>query len=238
MTTPECDIYVDTCFLMKPEGRNYLREKVADKSGCGQVVQVLRAVRDEVLHLADSQGRADARSACDFLRLENDLFCVHDNWSCYELDARRFCAHPGAERLEADDVLRLVALHYRDCGKPVRFLTADMALAETLSNCGGRVTFLARYSDNEIVDWDEFRAEQVQLATRELAEQLERNDLVLTASGLRSPYLEQFLLNLRECRESLPGRVLLHQCSLELLKNRGFLTLPVMSLLRETPLFH
>lgn len=199
--TDVIDTYVDTCFLMNEAGRQFLqRERLHAKVIC--------TVKLELENLKD---RAEAKAAMRLLESEPDTVEIVKKLS-EERDIEKSLAD---ERpLTADSVFRRLAIRYRSESNNVRFLTADMALAEALSLYGAEILYLSR-PDKCVSNWRKLREQRCEDSLIQLKELVQHTDVVLTSSVLKSPYLEQFLLNVESL--ALPARQLpiLHPVSVE-----------------------
>lgn len=212
------DSYVDTSFLMNESGRKYLR------AGKRQV-KVIRSVMEELLHHAQNPESVQARR---LLEEQPQLFDIYTGELPEERDARN--GMPEGKRISADSVFRRIAIRCMDTETNVRFLTADTALAETLSVYPtSHITCLLRQS-GELGDWRVMREKLAKEAQQSMREWLGRTDVVLTSSALRSPYLHRFLLNVQAVN---PGGALLpivHKISIEEVLSRGHVSREVMEL--------
>lgn len=199
--TDVIDTYVDTCFLMNEAGRQFLqRERLHAKVIC--------TVKLELENLKD---RAEAKAAMRLLESEPDTVEIVKKLS-EERDIEKSLAD--GRPLTADSVFRRLAIRYRSESNNVRFLTADMALAEALSLYGAEILYLSR-PDKCVSNWRKLREQRCEDSLNQLRELVQHTDVVLTSSVLKSPYLEQFLLNVESL--ALPARQLpiLHPVSVE-----------------------
>lgn len=214
--TDKIDTYVDTCFLMNEAGRQFLQKSRFRP-------KVICTVKHELEKLAD---RAEAKAAMRLLESEPESVEIVKKLS-EERDIEKSLAD---ERpLTADSVFRRLAIRYRAEANKVRFLTADMALAEALSLYGAEILYLSR-QDECVFDWRELREQRCKDSLNQLKELVLHTDVVLTSSVLQSPYLEQFLLNVESLALSAKHLPILHPVSLE---NCTHLSLKVLEMLEN-----
>ena len=220
--------YVDTCFLMNEDGRRYLLNT-------GMYCSVIATVKGELDKLTEPESfHKEARNALDFLQLHADQFEFLPPLP-EEADIRKSLS---PERtILADSVFRCIAIRCADERIPVRFLTADMALAEALGVYAEKITFLDR-AGKLVLDWRNHRKACVQTAQTELADLLAESTVVLTASGLQSPYLHQFLRNVQAVAPEKTHRPRLHALSLESFIAYGHLSWEVQNLLESGIVAH
>lgn len=214
---------IDTCFLMQERGRQRLLTS-------GMKVAVIASVRSELEKLVSLETPSrDALAARAFLdehaeRIEFLPMLPE------ERDVRKSLA---AERpLQADAVFRRIAMRCAERQEPVHFLTADYALAEMLGLYADKITFLDRRS-GQVGDWREVREARIAAARQSVSRVLCESDVVLTASGLRSPHLLQFLRNVQDVASGKSQLPVLHKLSRELLHEQGHLSLEVLDLLEN-----
>lgn len=195
------DTYVDTCFLMNEAGRQFLlRAQLRPKVIC--------TVK---LELEKLQDRAEAKAAMHLLESEPDTVEIVKKLS-EERDIEKSLAD--GRPLTADSVFRRLAIRYRAEANKVRFLTADMALAEALSLYGAEILYLSR-PDKCVSNWRELREQRREDSLNKLKELVQHTDVVLTSSVLKSPYLEQFLLNIESLELPAKHLPILHLVSQE-----------------------
>ncbi len=217
--------YVDTCFLMSEAGRRYLLES-------GMRFSVIHSVKNELEKLAakDKNVKA-AQEALAFMAQHAELFDC-----CEQLPEERdiLVSNRAGQNVLADSVFRRIAIRCADEQLPVHFLTADCSLAEVLGCYAERITYLERLG-GLTRDWRAHRAEATRMAAAELASQLSESDVVFSSSGLRSPFLRQFLLNVQHLaanRKQL--RPILHELSQGQICAGGHLPLDVLELLESS----
>ncbi len=215
------DTYVDTSFLMNEQGRKYLQAG-------GRRVKVIRTIMDELQRQSSNPGAVQARR---LLEEQPQFFDLLSAELSEERDARK--GMPEGMYISADSVFRRIAIRGLDSETNVRFLTADTALAETLSVYPtSHVTCLLRQS-GELGDWRVMREKLAKEVQQSLLEWLSCTDVVLTSSALRSPYLHRFLLNVQAVN---PGGALLpivHKISIDSVLSRGHVSREVMELLDD-----
>ena len=220
--------YVDTCFLMNEDGRRYLLT-------AGLYCSVIATVKGELDKLTEPESfHKEARNALDFLQLHAELFELLPPVP-EEADIRKSLSPERS--IQADSVFRRIAIRCADEQTPVHFLTADMALAEVLGVYAEKITFLDR-AGKLVLDWQKHRKACVQTAQTELSALLSENTVVLTASGLQSPYLHQFLLNVQAVAPEKTHRPRLHLLSLESFSEYGHLSWETQNLLESGVVAH
>lgn len=212
------DTYVDTCFLVKKAGRDFLLDQQTK-------VIVIQSVDAEINKLeADHE---DAREARNFIKEHPELFALVPRLP-EERDIQK--SLPPEKTVQADTVFRRIAIRCVEGGKAVRFLTADLALAAALSAYEGvQVSFLPR--EGAVAAWSSVREAYIPKAVDSLREKLLFSDVVLSSSGLLSPYIMQFLRNVAAA--SVPGECLpiVHKLSKEAAGDRGHLTRELLVML-------
>lgn len=219
------NFFVDTCFLMSEAGRRYLLAS-------GMRFSVIRTVKKELEKLAarDKNVKA-AQEALSFMAQHAELFEL-----CEQLPEERdiLVSNREGQEVLADSVFRRIAIRCADEQVPVHFLTADSALAEVLRGYAERITYLERQG-GLVRDWREHRTETVPLAEAELAVLLKESDVVLSSSGLRSPFLRQFLLNVQHLAANHKRlRPILHELSQAQISADGHLSLELLELLESS----
>ncbi len=211
------ETYVDTCFLMNETGRLFLQKE-------GIRPRFICTVKQE---LEKHKEHAESKEAMDLLHAKPDLVEI-----IKKLPEERDIEKSLADNrfLTADSVFRRLAIRYEAESKKVRFLTADMALAEALSRYGAEILYLSR-RDNSVSNWQEFREKRRVDSLSRVPEMVQYTDMVLTSSALQSPYLEQFLLNIKGI--ALPAKHLpiLHPVSVE---NCAHLSWKVLEMLDDS----
>ena len=219
--TTEC--YVDTCFLMQKQGRDYICEKQLQ-------CKVIHSVKQELQRLADTK-HGDAVSALEFLS---------DNESLLEqlctLPEERDIAKslPDGVNVCADSVFRRIAIRHTDENKPVHFLTADAGLAAALSVYAGvAITFYMRMEER-IDDWGTFSIEYQKRACQQLGAFLNKCDVVVTSSALRSPHIETFLRNVKTIGAPSEQLPIVHRASLDVIAESFHTTRKVLRLLNDS----
>ncbi len=219
--TTEC--YVDTCFLMQKQGRDYICEKQLQ-------CKVIHSVKQELQRLADTK-HGDAVSALEFLS---------DNESLLEqlctLPEERDIAKslPDSVNVCADSVFRRIAIRHTDENKPVHFLTADAGLAAALSVYEGvAITFYMRMEER-IDDWGTFSIEYQKRACQQLGAFLNKCDVVVTSSALRSPHIETFLQNVKTIGAPSEQLPIVHRASLDVIAESFHTTRKVLRLLNDS----
>lgn len=217
--------YVDTCFLMSEAGRRYLLES-------GMRFSVIHSVKNELEKLAaEDKNVKAAQEALAFMAQHAELFDC-----CEQLPEERdiLVSNRAGQNVLADSVFRRIAIRCADEQVPVHFLTADSALAEVLGGYAERITYLERQG-GLVRDWREHRTETVPLAEAELAVLLKESDVVLSSSGLRSPFLRQFLLNVQHLAANHKRlRPILHELSQAQISADGHLSLELLELLESS----
>ncbi len=212
------DSYVDTCFLVKKVGRDFLLAQQAK-------VVVIQSVDSEIKKL--EADHAEAREARNFIEKHPELFKLEPRLP-EERDIQK--SLPPERTIQADTVFRRIAIRCAECGKAVRFLTADLALAAALSVYEGvQVSFLTR--EGAVAAWSAVREAYIPKAVDSLREKLLFSDVVLSSSGLLSPYIIQFLRNVAAA--AVPGECLpiVHKLSKETAGDRGHLTRELLAML-------
>lgn len=215
--------YVDTCFLMLEPGRRHLLAS-------GMKFTVIEAVRNELTRLADKDKNVKAaQEALEFMQTHADLFEMSAPMP--EELGMRISLREGSQ-LTADSVFRRIAIRCADEQTPVHFLTADWALAEALGLYATKITYLYR-EEEKICDWREHRTAVIRHAQDELAVLMAESDVVLSSSGLQSPFLRQFLQNLQSLGIEKSSRPILHSSSLDKVALLGHLPLEIVNMLEE-----
>ena len=219
--TPAC--YVDTCFLMLKQGRDYVWEQ---QLSC----KVLHSVMQELQRLVDTK-HADAQAALEFVTTHEALF-----EPLRVLPEERDIAKALLDGMTAtaDSVFRRLAIWHADTGTPVHFLTADAGLAAALSVYAGvKITFYLR-SEGRIADWDELGMEYEKSACQQITSLLNQYDVVITSSALKSPHIETFLRHVKNCG-ALPTQLpILHRASLEVIAESAHVSRKVLRLLSDS----
>lgn len=215
--------FVDTCFLMNEVGRQYLLAS-------GLRFTVILTVKNELERLADKEKNVKAaQDALAFMSLHTELF----DWREQLPEERDIKAGLREEQeILADSVFRRIAIRCADEQVPVHFLTADWALAEALGLYAAQITYLDR-QHRRVADWHQHRKEAVELAKENLLPLLRNNDIVLSSSGMQSPFLLQFLRNVQSMVTRKDDRLLVHSLSLEKMSETAHLSLEILDLLEN-----